>query len=401
MFKVDEKTNIHVLPLAVGMLVSGILLGCFVGIAIADAPYTVAPSGSKLEVPEGSLQIVQRDLLISNPGEYQIPDEQLHFPYLFESPNGIWYLTYREGPHYETPTSRGNRVQCVQSRDRGKTWLPWMGMKAEPWMYQFFVTRLEDDTLISYRCRMAGVHQVVNASGLPDGTTAGTAIILESSDNGAFWTRRFVPVTNMPCSDDSHLITLWGRAIQMPDGRLLWGIISREKQPTESVVGVAESTDGGKSFRFVSTLCHNVFQEVGEPREPGIELLPSGELVALIRCAPMIQVRSTDGGRTWSEPRKLQYAGMCPRLLLLENGVLVASYGTRYYMHIMASWDGSGQNWSEPLVVYKGQTGGYSNLQALASDRFRICYQEGTFNTDQPGGHRIVRLVLKVATANK
>ena len=390
----------RVVPHAVVLLVSETLLGCFVGIALADTPYTASPPGTKLEEPEGSLQIVTRDLLISNPGKYGIPEEQLHFPYLFESTNGIWYLTYREGPHFETPTVAGNRVQCVQSRDRGKNWLPWMGMKAEPWMYQFFVTRLEDGTLISYRCRVTDVHKVVPANGPPDGTTAGTAIILMSKDEGATWTRRFVPVSNMPCSEDSHLITLWGRAIQMPDGRLLWAIISREQRESESVVGVVESTDGAKSFRFVSALCHDVIQEVGEPREPGIKLLPSGELVALIRCAPMIQVRSADGGQTWSEPRKLSYEGMCPQLLLLENGVLVASYGTRDYMHIMVSWDGAGKKWSEPLVLYEGQTGGYSNLQALAPDRFRICYQEGTFKKYQPGGHRIVRTELKVATAS-
>ena len=206
---------------------------------------------------------------------------------------------------------------------------------------------------------------------------------------------RFVPVSNMPFSDNANLITLWGRAIQIPDGRLLWAVISREKRKSDSVVGVVESTDGGRSFRFVSALCHDVVQEVGEPREPGIQLLPSSELVALIRCSPMIQVRSKDGGRTWSEPRKLQYAGMCPQLLLLENGVLVTSYGTRNYMHVMASWDGAGRKWSEPLVIYEGQTSGYSNMQALGSDRFRICYQEGTFNKYQPGGHRIVRLELQ------
>lgn len=361
------------------------------------APYCGAqPTGTRLEESGGSLQTVKRDVLISNSGKYRIPDEQLHFPYLFESTNGIWYLTYREGAPIESLwRSVGNRVQCVQSRDGGKTWLPWMGMKAEPWMYQFFVTRLKDGTLISYRCRMTGVHQIADANGRPDGTTSGTAIVLLSKDEGATWTRRFVPVSNMPFSENAHLITLWGRAIQMPDGRLLWAIISREPRRCDSVVGVVESTDGGRSFRFVSALCHDVFQEVGEPREPGIQLLPSGELVALIRCTPMIQVCSKDGGRTWSEPHKLQHAGLCPQLLLLENGVLVASYGTRNYLHIMASWDGSGQNWSKPLVIYEGQTGGYSNLQALSSNRFRICYQEGTFDKYQPGGHRIVRLELQ------
>jgi hypothetical protein len=81
-------------------------------------------------------------------------------------------------------------------------------------------------------------------------------------------------------------------------------------------------------------------------------------------------------------------------LLRLPNGVLVASYGTRSHMHVIASWDGRGEEWTKPLVIYEGQTGGYSNLQVLGDDRFRICYQEGTFNKYQPGGHRIVRLEL-------
>ena len=81
---------------------------------------------------------------------------------------------------------------------------------------------------------------------------------------------------------------------------------------------------------------------------------------------------------------------------MLPNGVLVASYGTRSYMHVISSWDGRGEEWTKPLVLYEGQTGGYSNLQVLGDNRFRVCYQEGTFNEYQPGGHRIVRLELTV-----
>ena len=271
-----------------------------------------------------------------------------------------------------------------------------MGMRAEPWMYQFFVTWLKNGTLISYRCRMTGIQQE-GTDDRPYGTTTGTAIILLSKDEGATWTRRHVPITNMPFSTNAHLVTLWGRAIEMPDGRLLWGIISRERNPSDSVIGVIESMDGGKSFRFVTALCHDVIKQVGEPREPGIERLLSGELVALIRSSPMILVRSKDGGRTWSEPRKLNHPGVCPQLLRLPNGFLVASYGMRTHVHVIACWDGRGKEWTKPLVIYQGQTGGYSNLQVLGDNRFRICYQEGTFNKYQSGGHRIVRLELTAA----
>ncbi len=343
----------------------------------------------------GRLELVRRNVLLSNPGTYGIPDEQLHFPYLYESNNGTWYMTYREGPHLEDKFGPGNRVQCVQSRDKGASWLPWMGLLAEPWMYQLFVTRLIGGSLISYRCKMTELHQRA------DSAVDGTMIILRSHDQGSTWTRHEAPVSNMPFSLGDQLVSLWGHAIEMPDRRLLWACYSREGN---SESGVVQSTDGGQSFAWLANLCADT--SVGERREPGLARLASGELLALIRCGtsrsrPMVQVRSRDRGLTWGPPLKLARPGVCPQLLLLENGVLVCSYGTRRYVHVMASWDGTGDQWSKPLVLYEGQTGGYSNLQALAEDRFRIVYQEGTFDAYQEGGNRIVRSEISVASASQ
>ena len=81
-----------------------------------------------------ALELVRRDVLLGNPGRYGIADEQLHFPYLYESARGHWYMTYREGPHLEKRFGPGNRVQCVQSRDGGRSWLPWMGLAPEQWL---------------------------------------------------------------------------------------------------------------------------------------------------------------------------------------------------------------------------------------------------------------------------
>ena len=339
---------------------------------------------------EGTIELIRRDILLSNSGLYGIPDEQLHFPYLYESDNGNWYMTYREGPHFESTFGPGNRVQCIQSRDRGRTWLPWMGLEVEPFLRQFFVTRLKDGSLISYRCGMSSLHDSSN------GTLEATAIILRSHDEGATWTRHEVPVNNLPFSLDSQLISLWGHVVEMPDGCLLWPVYSREGN---TISGVVQSTDGGGSFDWLANVCEE--DTVGERREPGLIRLPSGELLALIRCGtqparPMVEVRSSDDGRTWSLPRRLARPGVCPQLMILRNGVLVCSYGTRRYVHIMASWDGAGHQWSEPLVLYEGQTSGYSNLQALGDDRFRVVYQEGSFDAYQEGGNRLVRSEIQI-----
>ena len=345
---------------------------------------------STVDAQDG-LELARRDVLLSNPGTYGIPDEQLHFPWLYESPNGTWYMTYREGPHIEERFGPGNRVQCIQSLDKGASWLPWMGLTAEPFMYQLFVTRLTNGDLISYRHKMTELHQRA------DGALDGTMIILRSHDQGATWTRHDAPVRNMPFSLGDQLVSLWGHAIEMPDGRLLWACYSREGN---SISGVVQSTDGGQSFTWLANLCDDT--SVGERREPGLVRLASGELLALLRCGtsltqPMVQVRSLDGGLSWGPPLRLARPGVCPQLLLLGNGVLVCSYGTRRYVHVMASGDGTGNQWSQPLVLHEGQTGGYSNLQALAEDRFRVVYQEGTFDAHQEGGNRIVRSEIRVA----
>lgn len=166
-----------------------------------------------------------------------------------------------------------------------------------------------------------------------------------------------------------------------------------------TISGSVQSTDGGHNFEWLANVCKD--NTVGERRKPGLVRLPSGELLALIRCGtqpsrPIVEVRSSNGGLTWNSPRKLSLPGVCPQVLLLKNSVLVCSYGTRRYVHIMASWDGTGGQWSEPLVLYEGQTSGYSNLQALADNRFRIVYQEGTFDAYQEGDNRIVRSEIQI-----
>ena len=338
----------------------------------------------------GHLKVVRRVILLSNPGRYGVPDEQLHLPFLWESANGIWYMTYREGPD----AVPGHRVQCVQSRDQGNSWIPWMGLEAQPWLYQFFVNEMADGSLLFYRTKMAELHPGA------DGTSEATAILFRSLDRGATWQPETTCVTGLPYRDASPLVTLWGHIVKMPADRLLWGVITREGN---SLAGVVESTDGGRSWRFLASLCDD--PSVGERREPGIVRLASGDLLAVLRTGlppdspmPMVQTRSTDGGRTWGAPRKLAAPGACPQLLVLDNGVLICSYGTRTDKHVMAGWDGTGETWSEPMLLYEGQGSGYCQVRVLGPDRFRITYDESSWLAYQEGGNRLVRVEM-TATA--
>lgn len=336
-----------------------------------------------------TIEALRSDILISNDGRHGLPDEQLHFPWLYESPNGTWYMTYREGPHLAR-FGPGNRVQCVQSRDEGATWFPWMGLEAEPLMRQLFVTQIQDIGLITYRCSMVDSQRQTN------GSLRATSIMLRSGDRGATWTRYDAPVSNLPFALDDHLMSLWGPAVELLDGSLLWACYSREGN---SISGVVRSTDGAQSFAWLSNACTD--DTVGQRRELGLVQLASGELLGIIRCGtdidhPMVAVRSDDHGQTWSDPVPLAAPGVCPQPLLLDNGVLACSYGTRRYVHVITSHDGRGVEWSDPVILYEGQTSGYTSVQALDDDRFRVVHQEGSFDAFLPGGSRFVRTEFRV-----
>ena len=80
---------------------------------VVEDPFTFFPQdqnkgGSILDNACSRLELARRDVLLTNSGRYAIPDEQLHFPYLYESENGNWYMTYREGPHLEAKFGPGN-----------------------------------------------------------------------------------------------------------------------------------------------------------------------------------------------------------------------------------------------------------------------------------------------------
>ena len=67
------------------------------------------------------LRVTRRDMILEH------VTEQLHFPFLYESGDGTWYMTYREGPH---GSHGGDSVHCALSRDKGLTWERYPGLRA-------------------------------------------------------------------------------------------------------------------------------------------------------------------------------------------------------------------------------------------------------------------------------
>ena len=87
--------------------------------------------------------------------------------------------------------------------------------------------------------------------------------------------------------------------------------------------------------------------------EPDIEWMPDGSMITVMRTdsfTPSYIARSTDGGLTWSKPKKFDTCGVLPQLLHLKCGVTLCSYG-RPAMRVRATADRSGMAWEEPYEL--------------------------------------------------
>jgi len=127
-------------------------------------------------------------------------------------------------------------------------------------------------------------------------------------------------------------------------------------------------------------------------------LRPNGTLVALVRneggpawrpfYTPDSRLTiSKDNGMTWTAPRHFNNFGVMPRLVTLENGVVVCSYG-RPGVEIRFSSDPDGLMWSEPYsirsrigmigraVTDNDATCGYTSIIPCGPDSFYIVYSD-------------------------
>ena len=347
--------------------------------------------GKNTGKPEQSagLRVTRRDVI------FQHVTEQLHFPFLYESGDGTWYMTYREGPH---GPFGGDRVHCALSRDRGLTWEAYPGLRAGTMKLRLFYRRLSDGTLLANRyTSILDAHRRLYIE------------MLRSGDDGCVWLEEKAPLIDLPAEilgsdreDFDSTPNFWGRCVELDPGHLVQGFYakhvnaSRQAGAKKYVAGVLVSDDMGRSWRFLSYICTDTSLGNEGPNEMDLEILPNGDILSVFRTGGQIHMsRSTDRGMTWSKSEDTGVIGVSPQLMLLENEVLVMAYGTRD-VYVRASLDGSGTVWTEPLLLYKGPGTGYTHMQALGSDSFRVVFDESPFADKLGSGGNIVRIEISV-----
>lgn len=278
-----------------------------------------------------------------------------------------------------------------------------------------FATRFSDGTI--YLSHSTGIHTV---------TEKGCSDI--STDNGATWKKATPPVQGINAFETNdgqrRSVTCWELEIKkdhnlkiisfdrenrkidersvklsMPyatqcllhrdirrtsDGRLFMTGYGRKDGAKKFHNFLLESKDDGLNWNFVSTIAEDPKGEFPEgPCETGIEVLGSGELLAVYRVggtSPMFQKRSSDNGRTWSEAVQIAPYSAAPSLLRLKDGTLVLIAG-RPLLYLMVDFTGTGNNWQQTRIYNHPATSSYASVLETSPGELLVIYDESDFGS--------------------
>ena len=194
----------------------------------------------------------------------------------------------------------------------------------------------------------------------------------------------FVPEATGAMGHGPHVGPLFMRSIvERPDGSLValmagWFKSDKALCPygrgrPYSRTYVSESDDSGRSWRYLTTIGYDRIGSEGY-NEGSLRRLPGGELLAVMRTGsekdpachdnPIMWSTSSDEGRTWSKPHRTGAEGAYPALAVLDDGLVVMSYGRPGAM-IVFSADG-GRTWTDPNVIDATPYSGYTDVVQTA-----------------------------------
>jgi len=282
------------------------------------------------------------------------------WPSLIRTKAGDLLLVYSGGR--ESHVCPFGRVDLMRSHDNGQTW---------SWPETLMDSAIDDRdsgicetaggallvttfTSLTYESRMKNLtpEQQAKWGAVERRLTAGQrrqlqdTWMLRSADGGVLWSTPFRVPANSP-----HGPTL------LSDGRLLYA--GKQLWEQGAKVGLSESKDDGKTWRWLADIPIRPGDSVKEYHELHAVEAANGHIVAQIRnhnpqnSGETLQTESNDGGRTWRVPRSIGVWGLPSHLLRLRDGRLLMTYGYRrapFGNQARISAD-HGQTWSEPITL--------------------------------------------------
>ncbi len=203
---------------------------------------------------------------------------------------------------------------------------------------------------------------------------------IRSTDGGLTWSARMPSIVNSPHGP-----------IQLKDGRLLYA--GKQLWTDDKKIGVCESKDDGLTWQWLAEIpTRKGDAATNEYHELHAVEAANGTLIAQIRQGGKtdfnhtLQSESTDGGKTWSEPRMICF-GIPSHLLKLRDGRLLMTYGHRrapFGIQARISAD-NGKTWSEAMIISgdgKGPDLGYPSTVELGDGSLLSIWYEDIAKPD-------------------
>jgi len=194
----------------------------------------------------------------------------------------------------------------------------------------------------------------------------------------------------------------YGKMVTMPDGEMLMNIYGYPHAGEDrSVAYVLRSRDGGLTWGDPSVIAEGF-------NETALVRLPDGELLAALRIAakaPNVWLaRSSDAGRTWSEPVPVTQDSEHPAdLIVLSDGSVLMAYGRRHEpmgAEVVLSTDG-GRTWGHKKALANdaasGDCGYPSSVQVADGTIISAYYAVGPQSTTyEPTGARAIAVIYQL-----
>ena len=325
--------------------------------AALDPPFAFeAPPPPPPDPPRGAFGIVCSD---AGAGAYEA------FPDVRRTKSGELLCVFYAGyGHVSVPNARlpqGARIALCRSTDEGRTWSrPTVVVDTPIDDRDPSIVELPNgDLLVAFMTydpkRKGDTHHSFTA---------------RSTDGGRTWGEpRRIP------TPFTQLVAVSTPPRLMPDGRLLltpYGNNTGDPRRYKHAA-VLESRDNGHTWATLAEIKSDKHLLL----EPDVVRLPDGKLFLMMR-AVMTWSESTDGGRTWSDPKPLGIKGDCPYLLLTSKDILLCGFRSRELRStcVIYSTDFA-KTWSRPVIIDR-VVGAYPSFAELPDGRIlAVYYTEG------------------------
>lgn len=272
-----------------------------------------------------------------------------YFPVTIHLKNGDVLAVMRGGaPHI----GRKGRLDLVRSSDGGKTWSkPWTAVDGPEDDRNPALGQLKDGTVVLAFAIASNYDESGEKfkGGRNDRLFDGVYLMF-SKDHGQTWTKPVRDETIHKFYEGTGQVSPYGKIIQLSDGAVLMAVyFDFFNRGHESYV--FRSTNNGKTWSEPVLMGKHY-------NETGIVALRDGRVLAALRSEEgghLAIAESKDRGKTWSEPVKVTADREHPGdLIQLKDGRVLLTYGERNPprgAHAILSPDGRSWDNSKPIVL--------------------------------------------------